>query len=558
MQPLCLIWRKPRLLESRMNKWFADTSIQTKVNAVLLTVLLVVMVASMLFTIRSERAMVEDAMLQNVKDATDSYLDTLNIMMLTGTLAQFREIHREKVLSQPGITEAKVLRSQPVIDLFGAGSNLDQVADELDQRALKGELIEVIRNTPEGRVLTVLRPVISETNYRGTDCTTCHVGTEGEQLGAIRLSYSLAALDKQINMNLLKLGGVQALLFIGGLLLISFVLYRIILRPLGYLRKAIQRAESESDLTIRVHTVRSSDEIGILSKAFNKMLERFSDSLSQVASTTRSLKSSATTIATVADETVKAVNTQYAETEQMASSMEQMQASAQVAREHAQRTSQASVEADKEANSSRDLTSESICSIHDLTEHLDKASNVIQALDQYSDDVGQVLEIITAIAEQTNLLALNAAIEAARAGESGRGFAVVADEVRSLANRTHDATQEVRRTIDRLQEEAKGAVTMMETAREGSKKSVADVERVGESLSHIADAVTNISQLNSQMANAAEEQQEVAGRVNAQVIHIGGIAQQTSINATKSSEVSDDLVKLADHLEKLVDSFKLN
>lgn len=541
-----------------MNKWFADTSIQTKVNAVLLTVLLVVMVASMLFTIRSERAMVEDAMLQNVKDATDSYLDTLNIMMLTGTLAQFREIHREKVLSQPGITEAKVLRSQPVIDLFGAGSNLDQVADELDQRALKGELIEVIRNTPEGRVLTVLRPVISETNYRGTDCTTCHVGTEGEQLGAIRLSYSLAALDKQINMNLLKLGGVQALLFIGGLLLISFVLYRIILRPLGYLRKAIQRAESESDLTTRVHTVRSSDEIGVLSKAFNKMLERFSDSLSQVASTTRSLKSSATTIATVADETVKAVNTQYAETEQMASSMEQMQASAQVAREHAQRTSQASVEADKEANSSRDLTSESICSIHDLTEHLDKASNVIQALDQYSDDVGQVLEIITAIAEQTNLLALNAAIEAARAGESGRGFAVVADEVRSLANRTHDATQEVRRTIDRLQEEAKGAVTMMETAREGSKKSVADVERVGESLSHIADAVTNISQLNSQMANAAEEQQEVAGRVNAQVTHIGGIAQQTSINATKSSEVSDDLVKLADHLEKLVDSFKLN
>lgn len=541
-----------------MNKWFADTSIQTKVNAVLLAVLLVVMIASMLFTIRSERAMVEDAMLQNVKDATDSYLDTLNIMMLTGTLAQFREIHREKVLSQPGITEAKVLRSQPVIDLFGAGSNLDQAADELDQRALKGELIEVIRNTPEGRVLTVLRPVISETNYRGTDCTTCHVGTEGEQLGAIRLSYSLAALDKQINMNLLKLGGVQALLFIGGLLLISFVLYRIILRPLGYLRKAIQRAESESDLTIRVHTVRSSDEIGILSKAFNKMLERFSDSLSQVASTTRSLKSSATTIATVADETVKAVNTQYAETEQMASSMEQMQASAQVAREHAQRTSQASVEADKEANSSRDLTSESICSIHDLTEHLDKASNVIQALDQYSDDVGQVLEIITAIAEQTNLLALNAAIEAARAGESGRGFAVVADEVRSLANRTHDATQEVRRTIDRLQEEAKGAVTMMETAREGSKKSVADVERVGESLSHIADAVTNISQLNSQMANAAEEQQEVAGRVNAQVIHIGGIAQQTSINATKSSEVSDDLVKLADHLEKLVDSFKLN
>ena len=313
-----------------MNKWFADTSIQTKVNAVLLAVLLVVMIASMLFTIRSERAMVEEAMLQNVKDATDSYLDTLNIMMLTGTLAQFREVHREKVLSQPGITEAKVLRSQAVIDLFGEGSKLDQPNDGFDRRALQGEAIEEIRDTPNGRVLTVLRPVISETDYRGTDCTTCHFGTEGKQLGAIRLSYSLAALDKQINMNLLKLGGVQAMLFIGGLLLISFVLYRIILRPLGYLRKAMQKAESESDLTVRVHTVRSADEIGILSKAFNQMLERFANSLSQVATTTRSLKSSAHTIATVADETVTAVTTQHADTEQIASSMEQMQASAQV------------------------------------------------------------------------------------------------------------------------------------------------------------------------------------------------------------------------------------
>lgn len=541
-----------------MNKWFANTSIQTKVNAVLLAVLLVVMVVSMLFTIRSERAMVEEAMLQNVKDATDSYLDTLNIMMLTGTLAQFREVHREKVLSQQGITEAKVLRSKAVSDLFGEGSALDKPSDTLDERALQGESIEVIRHTPNGRILTVLRPVISETNYRGTDCTSCHIGSEGQQLGAIRLSYSLDALDHQINLNLLKLGGVQVLLFVGGLFLISFVLYRIILRPLRYLRKAIQKAESESDLTIRVHTIRSSDEIGVLSKAFNKMLERFANSLGQVASTTRTLKNSANTIATVAEETVAAINTQQAETEQIASSMEQMQASAHVALEHAQRTSQASTKANNGASTSLELTSESIRSIYQLTEHLEEASKVIKALDEYSDDVSSVLEIITAIADQTNLLALNAAIEAARAGESGRGFAVVADEVRSLANRTHHATQEVSSTIEHLQEEAKGAVTMMETARLGAQKSVADVERVGTSLNDIAEVINRINQLNYEMANASEEQQTVAARVNAQVTHMGGIAQQTSSNAAKSSEVSDDLVKLADHLETLVSGFKLN
>ncbi|WP_114417418.1 methyl-accepting chemotaxis protein [Marinospirillum perlucidum] len=541
-----------------MNKSLANASIQTKVNAALLGVLLVVMIASMVFTVRSERAMVEETMEQNVSDMADSYLDTLNIMMLTGTLAQFREVHREKVLSQPGITEARVLRAEQVRKLFGPGADIDQPQDQLDERALQGEAIREIRDTPEGRILTVLQPVYNQTDYRGTNCMNCHLGEEGQQLGAIRLSYSLAELDSQINTNLLQLGGIQTLLFIGGLVLISYLLYRLIIRPLQRVTSAMQQVENNSDLTVRLKTIKSQDEIGVLAATFNNMLERFAASLRQVASTTRTLKSSAHTISTVAEETVNAVSAQHSETEQMASSMEQMQASAHETREHAVRTAEASSQADQEASSSRSITDTSIAGIHELTDHLNKASEVIQALDQYSDDVGKVLEIITGIAEQTNLLALNAAIEAARAGESGRGFAVVADEVRSLANRTHEATQEVRRTIDRLQEEAKGAVAMMETAREGAQKSVSDVEKVGDSLITIADAVNNISNLNAQMANAANEQQEVAGRVNSQVSHIGTIAQQTSADARKSSQVSDDLVKLADHLEQLVEDFKLD
>lgn len=540
-----------------MNKWFANSSIQTKVNLSLLAVLLIVMIASVLFTIRNERAMVEETVLQNIKDSADSYLDTINIMMLTGTLAQFREVHRDKVLSQPGITEAKVLRSQPVIDLFGQGAALDQPQDALDRRALNGETVIEIQNTEQGRILTLLRPIISETNYRGTDCTSCHVNSEGQQLGAVRLSYSLANLDNRIRLNLLKLSGVQALLFTAGLLLISSLLYRIVVRPLSRLRRVIQQIETNSDLTLRVKTTRTEDEIGILSRAFNKMLERFATSLHQVATTTRTLKDSANTIASVAEETLEAINNQQVQTEQMASAMEQMQASAQQSLAHAQNTSQTSNQADQEASSSRTLTNTSISGIHQLTQDLNHASNVIKELDSHSHEVGQVLEIISSIAEQTNLLALNAAIEAARAGESGRGFAVVADEVRSLANRTHDATLEVRRTIDRLQEEAKGAVNMMDTASQSASQSVADVEQIATSLSQIADAVNHISQLNSQMANAADEQQEVAARVNNQVMHIGSIAQQTSLNARKSSEVSENLVQLAEHLEKLVQGFKL-
>lgn len=541
-----------------MREWFANKSVRTKVNTVLLAVLLTVMVFSMLFTVRSERAMVEQTVLQNIHDTTDSYLDTLNIMMLTGTLAIYREVHREKVLSQPGMTEARVLRTQHVRQFYGPGQDIDQPRDELDERALQGEAIDIIRDTPEGRILTVLRPVINDTDYRGTNCTTCHTGQGGEQLGVIRLSYSLDELDKRINMNLLQLGGIQLALFIGGIFLISLVFLRVILNPLAKLRKAMNRVEEHSDLTVRVDDIHSTDEIGTLSSNFNTMLERFAGTMQQVASTTRTLKQSANTIATVAEETVNAVNAQYQETDQMASAIEEMQASAKETSNHASYTLQASAEADEEASSSRLLTKESIQNIHELTAHLEKASGVIKDVDRYSEDVGKVLDIITSIAEQTNLLALNAAIEAARAGETGRGFAVVADEVRSLANRTHEATQDVQRTIQRLQNEAHGAVSVMATAHEGARKSVTDVDRVSDSLNNIADVVNRINSLNAQMSTAAQEQQDVAARVNSQVSHIALIAERTSSDATKSTQVSDDLVKLANHLETLVNSFKLD
>lgn len=513
----------------------------------------------MLFTVRSERAMVEATQLQNIKDTTDSYLDTLNIMMLTGTLAQFRETHREKVLSQPGITEAKVLRSQPVIDVFGPSPKIDEPSDELDRRALAGEAIEEIRNTPNGRVLTVLRPVFSETNYRGTDCTSCHFNApEGEQLGAIRLSYSLKALDERINLNLLQLAGIQALLFIAGLVLISLVIFRLIVKPLRYLRRAIQQAEKESDLSVQVHTTRTNDEIGVLSRAFNKMLQRFSSSLTKVATTTASLKTSAETISQVSNATLEAVHSQQAETELVAGAMEQVQSTSKATREFALTTLEASNAANEEAKASNSVAQQSISGIHQLTNSLNNAAEVIKTLDTFSDEVGKVLEIITAIAEQTNLLALNAAIEAARAGESGRGFAVVADEVRSLANRTHEATQEVQRTIENLQTEAKQAVVIMSDASAAATQNLVEVEEVAQSLTQIANTVENISQLNYQMTDAAKEQYEVAGQVNSQVASIGALAQQTSSNAGKSAQVSQDLVTLAGELDKLVASFKLH
>jgi methyl-accepting chemotaxis protein len=253
----------------------------------------------------------------------------------------------------------------------------------------------------------------------------------------------------------------------------------------------------------------------------------------------------------------KGIVTQQLETDQVAVAINEMTATVEHVASNAQEASNAADEANSESDASRIVNQQSQQSINGLSSDVSEAREVINDVAKLSENIGQVLEVISSISDQTNLLALNAAIEAARAGEAGRGFAVVADEVRILAQRTRDATEEIKKTIDQLQ---KGTTSSVSVMNEGVKQAASAVklsENAGASLERIISKISNITELNFSIASAAKEQSAVTAEINENVSNIRNIANQNAEAADHTVEAGEQLMAMSAGLQALISTFKV-
>ncbi len=241
---------------------------------------------------------------------------------------------------------------------------------------------------------------------------------------------------------------------------------------------------------------------------------------------------------------------QQQETEQVATAMNEMTATVEEVARNAAEASGAAHTALDASNNGLDIARGARQDIEVLVENVDNASRVIGQLEEESSNIGVVLDVIKGIAEQTNLLALNAAIEAARAGEQGRGFAVVADEVRTLASRTQESTREIEEMISRLQAGVRDSVNVMQVAVDKGQEGSNQVGRTLEALNAIQDAVNTMSDMNSQIATAAEEQTAVANEINQNILNIN---QQGVVTAQDAEAARQACEKLADFSNRMQD-----
>jgi len=370
-----------------------------------------------------------------------------------------------------------------------------------------------------------------------------------------KIDSQSAALAEQVAATrglvwILLLGGMAVGLTVAGLM--SHGIARKINAAVGAMEEI---AGGDADLT-RELRLQGRDEMARLGKAFNAFLGKIRHTIVEVSDTATRVNAAAERLNVVSHNASQGTKRQSDETERVALATAEMLHAAQEVQRMVQSGADAAVSAQGSAQRGQKVLVSTQSEIDRLAADVEQASTVILELEQDSERIGGVLDVIRGIAEQTNLLALNAAIEAARAGEQGRGFAVVADEVRNLASRTQESTEEIHAMIERLQKASREAVSVMQTGREQARETVQHAAETRQALDEILNNVATISESSGSIAAAALQQTHNIDEINRTIASISEVAEQTSDGASELDGSTGELTSMAVRLQDLMRTFK--
>ncbi len=389
-----------------------------------------------------------------------------------------------------------------------------------------------------------------------------NVHTPGMSEAADALSKQLALTARGSAFKGIMVMAVAVLLSIGVAMVFMWSMNAHLMKPIMRVKETVEDI-SNGDLTRRAgikvsfmgHELKDEitalgDSVDAMAGQMSQVIGRITDSSNLLASASEELSCSATQIS-------EGANKQSGQTVQIATAMEEMNATVIEVAKNSQQVSESARNAQGIATKGGDVVSQAITAMQEVAESTSVTADTIKSLGKSSEEIGTIVSVINDIADQTNLLALNAAIEAARAGEQGRGFAVVADEVRKLAERTTKATKEISEMIRTIQSETGKAVVAMAEGTDKVENGVRLANEAGDALKQIVSGVENVTDMISQIATSAEEQSATTDEISRNMDSIAEVAKSNVGAIGEVSKATDEMAHLASELKDLVSGFRI-
>jgi len=335
--------------------------------------------------------------------------------------------------------------------------------------------------------------------------------------------------------------------------LIAWFITRSITQPL---RQAVAASEEITKGNLR-NTITSDrrDELGQLLGSLSAMQSSLADLVRQIQGNAGEVSGAAASLVSTAEQVAISTESQSEAASAMAASVEEMTVSVNHIAESAQAASSRTSESNELSEASRGVVGHAGQEMTAIASGIERSASLVQTLQEQSNEISSIADVIKNIAEQTNLLALNAAIEAARAGEEGRGFAVVADAVRSLAERTAASTAEIGVTIAKIQESTNLVYQDMSASVERARSGLSLSQEAGNSIARLAEASQQVMSSVGEISSALKEQSQASNDISRHVERIAQMAEENTGAVAHTKESAQRLESLAAGLQSSVMRF---
>jgi len=494
------------------------------------------------------------------------------VLATSDVTADYRHKDKEKVIPLPAtfiheISEAFAKNDIITLKLYSpypfpnrAERRLDNFAKEA-WTALKNNTTKTFSRVENINGREVVRVALADTMTQ-QGCVNCHnshpeTPKNDWQLKDIRgiLEVQLPIDEQLINASHLNTTiTVIVLIAVSSTAILLFIMFRrLISNRLRSVHSALQEI-ADGDLSQRLNET-PADEIGSIASAFNNFIVQLEKTMSKISTQVSQLTETTSEMANITEQTQLGSVNQQQVTEQVSCSMNEMISATKEMAAIVENTTSNSQETQQQSEHSQLLISENLQSVKALSKSMQQAAEVVIGLENDSQNIGSVLDVIRGIAEQTNLLALNAAIEAARAGDQGRGFAVVADEVRTLASRTQESTEEINKMIEQLQHSAKSAVQSIKEGNKNIELSEKKAQEAQQVISTVGNAIASIQEQSLQISSATKEQTSIGEEIHGNIDSINQVTHESNNNAIQLSQMAEEINLAANNINKQLKRF---